>query len=537
MKKFSRILIGFTIFMFCFFSAFNSTESFVDADNLGEATAPPPMPSCSIEPFKPYLKSFEEVKAFYARRGFQKAWLNTDGRVIRRLYDFAVHMPEEGLASAGYHVDVLGQWLGVKDNEQSIMPYSYEALEYLLTDTYITMSKHLHNGQYDDHLMQNGWGVDNDFSCSINFILEEALQRNRILESLEAINSDNQRYIDLKRALHRYDKLANAGGWDSLDIDLPLKLGDSTAAVNKVRQRLLAEGFFDRECSTTDTVYDDEIMHAIARFQISHGLEPDGNIGKRTLGMLNVPVDQKVRIIKVNMERMRWLNGHFDQKHVMINVPTYTLTTSSGEKDGLEMPIVVGKPSRETPLFSSEIKYVTLNPYWSVPPTILSQDVLPKIKNDPSYLAKHNMSIINGSNDNISADSVDWQGRFRYTLRQMPGPSNPLGRLKFYLDNDQAIYLHDTPSRTKFKQANRALSSGCIRLSEPVKLAANLLSDKGWTEEQVQQKIDRGIPSSVLLSEPVEVHIVYFTVWPDDEGNILFAQDIYGLDKEMLELF
>jgi murein L,D-transpeptidase YcbB/YkuD len=202
-------------------------------------------------------------------------------------------------------------------------------------------------------------------------------------------------------------------------------------------------------------------------------------------------------------------------------------------------PAQVGKPYRKTPVFREDITYLELNPTWTVPPTILAKDILPKVKKDPSYLQKKNMQVLTRDGKVVDPDSIDWSSisarGFPYILRQTPGPHNALGRVKFMFPNSHMVYLHDTPSKELFKRSNRAFSSGCIRVRNPYRLAELLLQDEdNWSLEKVEAAIDTLKQQRVKLPEPVPVLLLYWTVNIDSDGIIYFKDDIYARDAKVL---
>ena len=274
------------------------------------------------------------------------------------------------------------------------------------------------------------------------------------------------------------------------------------------------------------------------RFQRRHGLDADGVVGPATLAALNVPARERVRQIDVNLERWRWLPQDLGRHYILLNIANFELAVVDDSRVTLNMRTVVGRTYRRTPVFSDRVTYMVLNPRWSVPYNIATQDILPKLKADPNYLANMNMKLFEGwgaDRRELSQSDVDWSQvtarSFNYHLRQEPGPSNALGQVKFMFPNPFNVYLHDTSARELFARTERTFSSGCIRLERPLDLAEYLLSDNGkWTRADLDRAVASGVEQTVNLSAPMPVHLLYWTAWSETEGPVQFRADIYSRD-------
>jgi L,D-transpeptidase YcbB len=241
-----------------------------------------------------------------------------------------------------------------------------------------------------------------------------------------------------------------------------------------------------------------------------------------------------IEAIVVNLERYRWHQSRLIDRSVRINIPTATLTLTDCEKVEIQMKVIIGRVDRRTPVLSSVLNMITINPTWTIPPTILKEDVLPAIAVDPGYLARHNIRVINRKGVEVYPDSVQWStlnaARFPYTLREDPGPHNPLGLIKFSFPNEYSVYLHDTNMPSLFSNQDRTLSSGCIRIESPMGLARVLLEGSGWTEEMVRDEILKGETRMVLLKKTLPVHITYFTAYVN-HSDLIVARDVYKYDR------
>jgi murein L,D-transpeptidase YcbB/YkuD len=310
-----------------------------------------------------------------------------------------------------------------------------------------------------------------------------------------------------------------------------LELGSSGPRVAALRARLGAEGDSD--------AFDAPLADAVRRFQARHGLDADGVVGPGTLAALNVPIAARIAQIRVNLERGRWYLHELDPTFVIVNVAGFEVYYLRDSKLVWSARAIIGKPFRATPIFRSRMTYLVLNPTWTVPPGILANDILPAQRRNPSYLAKKGLQVVDRNGRVVPASSIDWSQatarRFPYNLVQPPGPENALGRVKFMFPNSHSVYLHDTPTRSLFEKSERAFSSGCIRIENPLELAALLLEgQKGWDRAAIDAALATGKTRTVTLERPVPVLLTYFTAWVDRGGELQLRRDVYGRDPKVL---
>ncbi|MDH5553504.1 MAG: L,D-transpeptidase family protein, partial [Nitrosomonas sp.] len=285
--------------------------------------------------------------------------------------------------------------------------------------------------------------------------------------------------------------------------------------------------------------YDDELVAAIKAFQAQHGLNTDGIIGKNTLKALNTTLEWKIRQLRINMERLRWLPRDLGERYLLVNLAGFWLAAAEQGEHVLNMRIIVGRDYRSTPSFSSHVSHMILNPYWNIPASIARKDLLPKQQKDPDFFASANIKVYSSYNYDVEAldpATIDWmeiKKGFSYILRQDPGENNALGTIKFMFPNDFNIYLHDTPSKALFQKDIRAFSSGCIRLELPLKLAAFALNDPTVSTEFVDA-LASGKTTTMNLSRRLPIYLVYMTTWVDDLNKVHFSPDTYGRDSRAL---
>ncbi|MBB1283263.1 L,D-transpeptidase family protein [Flavisolibacter sp. BT320] len=332
---------------------------------------------------------------------------------------------------------------------------------------------------------------------------------------------NNAQYAALKNSLATYYNAAKNGGWSTITSTAGLQKGTQSPAVVQLKKRLAASG--DYVTTDTSNIYSDSLMMAVRTLQERYGLHPTGIINDTLVAQLNVPAEQRVQQILVNMNRALWLAPQTDSSRIMINIPAQQLVVYSDSGKVMTMPVIVGKEGTGTMAFNDEITTVVFNPYWNIPESIVKNEIMPAMKKDPNYLKKNNMEIVS-QNDSIPQ------------IRQLPGKDNALGRVKFLFPNSFDIYLHDTPNKALFAQQNRALSHGCIRVAKPDSLALFVLRGQdNWTLDKINAAMNAGKEQSVGVKTPVPVSISYYTAWADPAGKLHFSRDIYGYDQRTAE--
>lgn len=362
--------------------------------------------------------------------------------------------------------------------------------------------------------------------------------------TLEESHLAKTSYLKLESAQAQYGELQRRGGWSSIPGGPPMRKGDSGSRVAALRDRLLISGDLEEVNEKEPDLLDDEMVHAVRRFQERHGRTVDGIVGPKTLTDLNVSVEERVGQIELNLERRRQLPCDLGEKFIMVNTASFQLEVVEKDQRLMKMRVVAGRRSRRTPEVSSELTYLVFNPCWNIPHGIAKRDILPKIQEDPHYLLRQDILVFeNWESDapRIDAQSVEWsevtERSFAFKLRQEPGPRNALGHVKFAFPNPFSVYLHGTPVQSLFRKTQRDFSSGCVRIEKPVELANLLLeSEPEWTRKRVVNTVRRGRTLVVRLSKRIPVHLAYWTAWVDESGTTHFRDDIYGRDKSLESL-
>ncbi|MGI9351463.1 MAG: L,D-transpeptidase family protein [Rhizobiaceae bacterium] len=377
-----------------------------------------------------------------------------------------------------------------------------------------------------------------------NVIYPEAISPQKILQQASTtINSAaylrllaprTPRYERLRLALTAYRRLASDGGWGTIPDGEVLKPGMEDPRVPALRKRLAVTSDYIGDTSNPSTVYDGDIVDAVMTFQQRHGLEVDGVIGRNTLTELNFSVEERVAMMEYNLERRRWMQDDYGRYYVFANLADQVLKFVKDEKTLHAELIQVGLPYHRTPVFSDEMEYIEINPYWNVPKSIAVNELLPKLHKNANALGTQNFEVLSGGTI-IPASAVPWRNyskaNFPVRLRQRPGTKNALGRIKFMFPNNFNVYIHDTPSKSKFEKASRFFSHGCLRLKDPLKMAEVILGEQGWDRARIDAVVASKKRTVVKLKKKIPVHIAYMTAWVNKDGSIHFRRDVYGRDK------
>jgi murein L,D-transpeptidase YcbB/YkuD len=478
------------------------------------------------------------LRDFYRQRGQFPVWWDLPAARRKPAADELLEIlgasPRHGLDPGDYHeAELRALWPATSAADLA-------RSDLLLTDAFLAYTRHLSSGRYAPQLLDPKWHIEPrqvDAAVLLDGVVDSADFRARV----DDLAPPHAGYRHLQRSLERYRQLAMDTPWPIITGGPLLRPGEREMRVRDLRKRLWLEGYTVPEVAD-EYLYDAGLEQAVSQFQFRHGVRVDGVIGPSTLTMLNISPEQRIWQILLNMERWRWLPRDLGRRYLMVNMAGYHLQVVEDERIQLEMRVIIGTAYRTTPAFVGSLRYLVVNPDWNVPKTILREDIIPRQRKAPGYLASQNIRVLEnwqpGAREIDPAD-IDWETidprRFPYRLRQDPGPANSLGRVKFMMPNAYDIYLHDTPGRHLFQETVRTFSSGCIRLERPLELANYLLdSAGGWDRARLQQTIDSGVTRNLVLSEPVPVYILYWTAWADDQGLTYFVDDVYGLDRSML---
>lgn len=475
-----------------------------------------------------------EVYVFYAAdRDFKPLWVRDSGPKAKSREVLAVFKAagEMGLNPGNYRVAEIEKRLNAST------PRELAELELLLSRAFIDFGRDINRGR----ILPSSASSENAIvarEIGPLTLIDGAENANSIAEFVKTIEPDTPEYRQLKSALAMYRRIATGGGWPTLKKGPVFKPGNRDGRVSTLRTRLRITGDLDATAATKGDSYDPGLESAVMKFQSRHGLTEDGIVAQTTLEELNVPVADRIRQIEVNLERQRWMDDNLGGYYIFVNVADQQLKVVQNGQTIHTARLVVGKPYSRTPVFSEKMKYIVLNPYWNVPPTIANGEYLPKLKNDPAYLMRQGIRLFSGSGDSageIDPYSVNWSSldRMPYSLRQDSGAKNALGQVKFMFPNRFNVYLHDTPSKSLFAKDLRIFSHGCMRVEHPLDLAALLLAGQGWTRKKIDAAITSGEQRVINLAKPIPVHVTYLTAWVNEGGSVNFRRDVYGRDKQL----
>lgn len=473
------------------------------------------------------------LPALYERHDYTPVWNNP--QATRQLIEVLQQVDSDGLVSSDYHLPAI---LERQAGKPVLKPGDAADLDILKTDALIRLGYHLLAGKVDVEALDANWNMTSTVGDLETILdLADAIELAAIPQMIEDLRPDHPYYEKLRLGLARYRIVRDRGGWPSVPPGPTLKSGMIDVRVPVISERLQVTG----ELATADVasdLYDETLVAAVKRFQKHHSLTADGVIGLATLAAMNVPVQARINQIKVNLERARWVLHDLPDEVVTTDIAGFEVSYRRGGQILWSTRAQVGTPYRKTPVFKDQIRYLEVNPTWTVPPTILRNDILPKLAKNPEYLNQKDMQVLTHDGKPVDASTIDWQKypqkRFPYLLRQNPGPNNALGRIKFMFPNKHAVYLHDTPSRNLFERNQRAFSSGCIRVMRPFELAELLLDDPQWTWQRIEEVVKSKQTTRINLKKPVTVILMYWTVNITDDDGLVFKADVYDRDAAVL---
>ncbi|QKF67447.1 murein L,D-transpeptidase, YcbB/YkuD family [Arcobacter venerupis] len=406
-------------------------------------------------------------------------------------------------------------------------------------------------------------------------LLKKVVEKNDLLDVLNGLDFNYPQVKELISAIDELEKISANGGYTKVPESKSLRIGDVSEVLPILRKRLAQSKDLNTQCENTqneqsiindntntintsteqensenvklrancENIFDEDLKNAVISFQKKHGLFADGIVGTQTQRFINISASKKIAIIRLNLERMRWLPRNLGEKYLLVNIPEYRLKLYENDEVKLNMAVIVGDAKFPTPIFSDKMSYVVLNPNWNIPDSIAKNELIPKLLKDPNYLADKGIDIYagwNGGTEKIDSKDVldsailqdeEYLKSFRFS--QNSNKDNPLGKMKFMFPNKHAVYLHDTPAKYLFANARRAFSHGCIRLSKPQDLLTTIADEDSNLDIDKANDILANVTSekAIGLNKKIPIHIVYLTSWVDENGVLQFREDIYNFDK------
>ncbi len=486
------------------------------------------------------IHASDDLLRYYRHREFAPLWV-TDAGPLPLFHDTVELLrtaDRHGLTPADYHFGCLNaaseRFRATLEQGQQPTLRDLAEQDVVLTDAFLTFGSHLVAGRVDAEQLYPQWLSATRKADLLQVLrdLEEHRDPQRAVGRLAPSRGEYTRTLAAAEAM-------DTASWYPYPYERDLQRGMGDRRVPELRRRLVAGGDLDPAAPLTGQDFDASVEQAVRRFQARHGLVADGIVGPAMRRALNVPAAERRRQLLLNLERWRWLPRSWGQRYLLVNAADYALEAFDKGERVLRMRVIVGEEYRRTPVFSERMTYLEINPYWNVPASIFVEELLPRLQQDPDYLSTRHYELLSGweaSSRRLDPRGMDWQrvsaAALPGRIRQLPGPWNALGRIKFMFPNRFNVYLHDTPDRHLFQRSQRALSHGCIRVERPLDLAAFVLEETpGWGRERVEAAIAGGERRVVPLARPVPVHLLYLTAWVDETWVIQFREDIYQRDE------
>lgn len=339
---------------------------------------------------------------------------------------------------------------------------------------------------------------------------------------------------NIEGLIAQYEHIVASGGWNQVGYSghRPLKMGLRDPSVSALRRHLIISGDLPRNAGVSDS-FDSYVDTAVRRFQLRHGIVADGVVGPYTLDTLNIGADVRLEQLRVNRDRLAAIPYDLGRRYVMVNIPAASIEAVENGVVDQRHTAIVGRIDRATPILTSKIFEVILNPYWTAPRSIILKDIMPLMRKDPTYLERSHIRLLDANGNEVSANDVDWNAEKAPNLlfRQDPGAINAMASAKINFHNEHAVYMHDTPQKQLFDRQKRFESSGCVRVQNIRDFAAWLLRETpGWDRRAIEATISSGMNTPVELAMEVPVYFEYVTAWSARDGVAQFRDDIYQMD-------
>jgi murein L,D-transpeptidase YcbB/YkuD len=482
-----------------------------------------------------YLKASKLVRRVYLLHKKESFW-NTQGKLNRQgdtLLSLFRNARVFGLIPKDYYVPQVDSLLNTARDKNSgkVNAVNYAQADILMTDAFFLFVTHLQKGRLRSDTILPEFRIS-EVRISLDSLFQSAIEKNNFRACFESLEPKQEQYKLLKLALAKFRATWEAHPWDTLP-----RIEKDTAAFYKALKKMLVQTHdFDSTVKGNDSV---KLSKAIKVFQKRYYLEQDGKLGKNTMPVIRMSVEQRIRQIEMNMERWRLEQPRFPKRYVMVNIPQFEMKVVDEDTIYLTSKVIVGLPEKPTPLLESQIQYIMLYPYWNVPFSIASKEILPVLKRDTSYLRKKNFDVLDWNGYVVDPTKINWK-RFSvtylpYRFRQREGEDNSLGIMKFNFNNKFGVYMHDTNAKKYFKRDVRALSHGCMRIENYMELAKYLirLDSVKYPYDSLLTDIMKEKQKQINLKKPIPVFTKYFTAMVDEDLGLQLFMDIYRKDEQM----
>lgn len=519
------------MFFFIFFGCQNTAKE--GTDTLATSSMPP-LPTLKIVDDAIAFDSLLVVSSsnikliqLYRATQFHTVWQSEGHRKI--MISAIENSYKEGLLPSDYKIDALETF---ENNCGNFGKKEWIDYDILLTTQVQLFLEHLRNGKIDPAKMYDNWDLTKT-PFDVNLMLLNAFGDNDLKQLIKDCIPNETVYKQLRVALEMIDKLEDRY-FSPLVYSKNISLNDVAPEIKTIKKKLRYWGDLSASDSLT-TKYDTKTWTAVKRFQKRHGLVEDGVIGQGTIDALNFSKNDRKKQIIANLERWRWFESKVGEDAMFINIPDYKLIVVENQDTTITHKIVVGTIKRKTPVLNSYLKTIVLNPTWTIPPTILKEDVVPAMLKNRNYLSKKQIVIYNGKNEVVSAYQWNPAKPHNYRYVQAPGPDNTLGEMKILFPNRHSIYLHDTNHRNLFGLSNRSLSSGCIRVEHPLELAGYFLNhSEQWEKQKIDSVVATRKTHNLKIDKKYNLYIWYWTAWSLN-GKLHFRKDIYDYDEPLYD--
>lgn len=488
------------------------------------------------------LTLLQGVTRFYQVRNYAPAW-NDPTNVTQLLHEIE-NIHDDGLNPEDYSLTLLREkfaQLNANAKSSKASPTKdvieqHAEFDVLATRAYLRSLGHLFRGKVNPATLEAQWNFPrNDMIVHDALEMEsEGIARHTLAGVYERMRPQHILYDRARAALKNLREISAAGGWPKVETDIVLKPGMTDPQIPALRKRLLGNAANDH--LENPEFYDPALAAAVKKYQREHYLSAKGEVGPLTLASLNVPIQTRIDQLRINLERGRWLLHDLQGDFVLVDIAGYKIYFYKQGKIIWQSIVQVGKPARSTPSFRAKATYITFNPTWTVPPTILRKDILPKVKKNIGYLAENNIRVFEPNGRELDPKTIDWSRPGNIVLRQDAGGDDAaLGKVVIRFPNPYSIFLHDTPHRDLFSNDQRAFSSGCIRVERPLELVELLFNDpEKWDRTAIDRLIASGETKNVNLPKSVPLLLAYWTVDLLNDGNVGFKPDIYNRDPAVL---
>lgn len=474
------------------------------------------------------LVYMDRLAKLYAENNMQPLWDN-EAAVI----EFKQQLAE--LALAGFQPQ-FGKWLSLLVKNKQLNQMERDVI---LSDAMLGYLYFICNVKYNgkDWLYQKTPYPLREPTIGSVSQWQSAINAKQLASWIKTLAPQHASYLRMRTKMLAY--LADKQIWPKINTVSLLKPGQASNDLVSLSEILTRNGLLTQDAVKDEDIrnYGGLLVDAVKQFQRMYGLEPDGIIGNATLKWLNTSPTERAGLLAINIQRLRIIPNE-GGSGILVNIPAYTLHFYLNNQLIIDSKVIVGRPDRKTPIMSSELNNVVINPPWNVPTSMVRKDILPQARRDPGFFARRGFTVLSGWERNaypIDPYSINWNAisssSFPYRIRQAPGPANALGRYKFNMPSTDAIYLHDTPNHSLFNRQNRSISSGCVRVNKASVLASILLARASWDQKRIDAALQQGETRYINIPGRIPIYLYYQTAWVDNKNSANFRDDIYGYNK------